>query len=736
MAIAAALGVSLSTGFQGAAAAAAEAKPSAAARVPPDAAAWRDLTPAVAAISRDPLDIALCAVAVDRTSGWLYIQPQDCGLWRSTDQGRTFQQIGQEVINKGTRHSHSWASVQVHPEGGKITVYSMCSYWRVPMGLCGYSLDGGNTWKEFVKFGRQPTAGTMNWDGDCSVVLCGGWPDHRGLFYSSDGGAHWIRRDWSKADTLHQRFGFFYQGFGIFSPRVLVTSTGEATLRSEDAGKTWTEIGKHGASGPVWFFKGKPYWMSGSGVLTTDDAGKTWTLVGSKLPTFGVAGPYFGKDERHIVVATATGFYETFDGGAAWHKLAPYPPAVSGVGFLWSSFGYDPIHDVLYAHADRTQTKFKYGETGVTGKLELKRWTAAEAPARPEKPAAAPQTGNAKPCLSAVWFTSLQTGFAVGDRGTILKTADGGASWAVQQTAGPRDHLYALHFPTADKGCAVGYLATGFDTSDGGAAWARRLIGTKDRTLYAVHFPDARTGYATSEGSTVYKTTDGGKSWTPRRWREPGPYEFFSYAVHFTSRETGYVAGELGLLEKTTDGGATWILQTTGTKDTLCSLWFTDADTGYAVGDRGMILKTTDGGTHWVSQTSGTDSWLSAVHFPDRAIGYAVGESGTVLKTIDAGAHWLPQTSGTKNHLYSVHFPDVKAGHAVGDRGTVLKTSDGGASWALQTFGPRIPPPDLSRETPASGTWVGEWRDRQDKLARPVAPPTGWSADYAAGTGT
>ncbi len=692
--IAAVTGASLSTGFVGAAA---EAGPSTATWVPPDAAAWQDLTPTIAALADDPTDIALCTVAVDRTNGWLYAQPQNCGLWRSKDQGRTFQQIGRDVINKGTRHSHSWASVQVHPEGGKIALFSMCSYWRVPMGLCGYSLDGGDTWKEFVKFGRQPTAGAMNWDGDCSIVLCSGWPDHRGLFYSSDGGRHWIRRDWSKADSSSQRFGFFYQGYGIFSPSVLVTSTGDVTLRSEDAGKTWTEIGKHGASGPVWFFKGKPYWMSGSGVLTTDDAGKTWTLVGSKLPTFGVAGPYFGKDERHIVVATATGFYESTDGCNAWHKLAPYPPAFAGVGFLWSSFGYDPIHDVVYAHADRTQTKFKYGESGVTGKLELKRWAAAAAPVRPERPAAAPRTGAAKPCLSAVWFTSPQTGFAVGDRGTILKTADEGASWTVQQTAGVRDHLYALHFPTADKGYAVGYLAAGFDTSDGGATWAPRLVGTKDRTLYAVHFADARTGYAASEGSTVYKTTDGGKSWTPRRWREPGPYEFLSYAVHFTSAETGYVAGELGLLQKTTDGGATWVLQATGTKDTLCSLWFTDADTGYAVGDRGTILKTADGGAHWVSQTSGTASWLSAVHFPDRTTGYAVGESGTVLKTSDAGAHWLPQTSGTKNHLYSVHFPDLKTGCAVGDRGTILKTADGGASWVSQTVPAAFPSPDAEK---------------------------------------
>jgi photosystem II stability/assembly factor-like uncharacterized protein len=585
------LGMSISTSFQGAAAAAAEARPSAAVWVPPDAAAWQDLTPAIAAIADDPTDIALCTVAVDRTNGWLYAQPQNCGLWRSKDQGRTFQQIGRDVIIKGTRHSHSWASVQVHPEGGKIAVFSMCSYWRVPMGLCGYSLDGGDTWQEFVKFGRQPTAGAMNWDGDSSVVLCSGWPDHRGLFYSSDGGRHWIRRDWSKMDC-------FYQGYGIFSPSVLVTSTGEITLRSEDAGKTWTEIGRHGACGPVWFFKGKPYWMSNSGILTSGDAGKTWTLVGSKLPAWGVAGPYFGKDERHIVVATATGFFETFDGGNAWHKLAPYPPVFAGVGFLWSSFGYDPFHDILYAHVDRTQTKFKYGESGGTAKLELRRWTAAAAPARAEKPPAAPRIDFAAPCLSGVWFTNPQTGFAVGERGTILRTADGGASWTLQQTAGPRDHLYAVHFTSAETGYVAGELGTIRKTTDGGATWVAQTSGTKD-TLCSLWFTEADTGCAVGDRGTVLKTIDGGEHWTA---------------------------------------------QTSGTNAWLSSVYFPDRTTGYAVGESGTILKTTDAGAHWLAQASGTRNHLYAVHFPSAKIGYVVGDRGTILKTTDGGVSSVAQS--------------------------------------------------------------------------------------------
>ena len=297
---------------------------------------------------------------------------------RSKDQGRTIQQIGADVINNGgARHAHSWASVQVHPNGGKITALTMCSGWVEPMGMDGYSLDHGTTWKELIKFGRQFTLGTINWDGDCKILLCTGWPDHGGLLYSSDGGMHWFQRNWGRARHL-------YQGVGIFSAKVLVASvrsTESATLRSEDAGKTWTKIGSYDTSGPVWFFKGKPYWMSRTGVLTTSDTGKTWTVVGSKLPVEGFAGPYFGKNEKHMVVATArNGFYETMDGGTSWHPLAPYPAVFpADMTLLWHSFGYDPVHDILYAHSDKPRDgKSTQVLPMSTAKLELKRWSGAK----------------------------------------------------------------------------------------------------------------------------------------------------------------------------------------------------------------------------------------------------------------------------------------------------------------------------------------------------------------------
>lgn len=52
----------------------------------------------------------------------------------------------------------------------------------------------------------------------------------------------------------------------------------------------------------------------------------------------------------------------------------------------------------------------------------------------------------------------------------------------------------------------------------------------------------------------------------------------------------------IGRIFKTVDGGTNWSLLTSGTTNSLSSVYFTDANTGYAVGENGTILKTTNGG--------------------------------------------------------------------------------------------------------------------------------------------
>jgi len=72
--------------------------------------------------------------------------------------------------------------------------------------------------------------------------------------------------------------------------------------------------------------------------------------------------------------------------------------------------------------------------------------------------------GNA---LNGVSFTDANTGTAVGEAGTIVRTTDGGETW-VTQDSGTTSALNGVSFTDANTGTAVGQNGTILRTTDGG----------------------------------------------------------------------------------------------------------------------------------------------------------------------------------------------------------------------------------------------------------------------------
>src|SRR5712692_5127368 len=119
--------------------------------------------------------------------------------------------------------------------------------------------------------------------------------------------------------------------------------------------------------------------------------------------------------------------------------------------------------------------------------------------------------GNA---LYAVSFVDANTGTAVGARGTILRTTDGGATWTPQMS-GTTNYLVGVSFVDANTGTAVGGRGTILRTTDGGATWTPQTSGTTD-SLSAVSCADANTCTTVGGFNTILRTTDGGATWTPQ----------------------------------------------------------------------------------------------------------------------------------------------------------------------------------------------------------------------------
>ncbi len=330
--------------------------------------------------------------------------------------------------------------------------------------------------------------------------------------------------------------------------------------------------------------------------------------------------------------------------------------------------------------------------------------------------------------LSSVFFADANTGYIVGDSGTILKTLDGGLNWLTQNslTLFP---LYSVFFVSPDSGYAVGQNGTIIKTTDGGATWSSQASCTSF-SLTSVYFPDHQTGYIVGmgswEGGITLKTTDSGTTWNIIN------SDIWSLrSVYFTDADIGFVIGghfyypgSHEVVRKTMDGGTTW------TNDTLSygsgyltSVYFTDSLNGFVAGAFGMplggggVYSTSDGGNYWSWQF--IPVYTSSVFFTSADTGYISGESsingyGTVVKTVNGGFSWSGNLVETQLSLNSVFFTHADTGYVAGNHGMILKTTNGGGypvgikeqpkNGSLMTIHPNPVRDKLTIETSMKGT--------------------------------
>ena len=86
-------------------------------------------------------------------------------------------------------------------------------------------------------------------------------------------------------------------------------------------------------------------------------------------------------------------------------------------------------------------------------------------------------------------FIDTNNGFAVGARGTILKTTDGGNNWEII-TGETEDDLYGVSFTDSNIGTVVGNFGAILRTTDAGSHWTIQREGISD-VLFGVSFTDA-----------------------------------------------------------------------------------------------------------------------------------------------------------------------------------------------------------------------------------------------------
>src|SRR6187431_2126769 len=81
--------------------------------------------------------------------------------------------------------------------------------------------------------------------------------------------------------------------------------------------------------------------------------------------------------------------------------------------------------------------------------------------------------------LNSVKFVNAQTGIAVGDLGTILRSTNGGESWE-QYNTNFLNQIFSLAYSDQNKVFAVGDDGLVIKSTNSGVAWERISIGTND----------------------------------------------------------------------------------------------------------------------------------------------------------------------------------------------------------------------------------------------------------------
>jgi photosystem II stability/assembly factor-like uncharacterized protein len=250
---------------------------------------------------------------------------------------------------------------------------------------------------------------------------------------------------------------------------------------------------------------------------------------------------------------------------------------------------------------------------------------------------------------------------AVGQRGHIVHSADGGGSWQQAQVPVSSD-LTAVRFVDERQGWAVGHDGVVLHSADGGLSWMLQLDGRRandllvgylqeraaaqpqsaeakrllvearryqaqgaDKPFLDVWFADAKNGFVVGAYNLIFRTADGGASWQPWFDRTDNPKLLNLHAIAPAGGGL-YIVGEGGLVLRLDSAAQRFDARPTPYPGSFFGVIGT-SDTVLAFGLRGNAYRSDDGGNRWDKVEAGLTSTIVA----------GTSLPGGVLALADAG---------------------------------------------------------------------------------------------------
>ena len=117
-----------------------------------------------------------------------------------------------------------------------------------------------------------------------------------------------------------------------------------------------------------------------------------------------------------------------------------------------------------------------------------------------------------------------------------------GTTWAPQRS-GTSATLYHIDFRNEDDGWAVGERGTILRTTDGGQTWSPVKAPVRS-TLLSVKFASDKDGWIVGRGGVILRSEDGGQTWAP----QPGNRTRENLYALFVEKKNGWAVGGNGVV--------------------------------------------------------------------------------------------------------------------------------------------------------------------------------------------
>jgi photosystem II stability/assembly factor-like uncharacterized protein len=633
-----------------------------------------------------------------------YFGSVDGGVWKTTDAGTVWTPLfdSQPIASIGAIAVAPSDPNTVYVGTGESDIRSSLSF-----GDGVYkSIDAGRTWSHIGLDDTRHISRIVVDPRDPKIVYVGalghayGSNEQRGVYKSTDGGAHW-----TKALDSGNDIGVADLAMASDNPNLLFATTwhthrpvwstyapidgrGSGLYRSQDAGKTWSHLtgnglpaGDWGRSGVAVTPDGKRVYalISGkdAGLYRSDDGGDHWTQISSD-PRITSRAWYFSgitvdPQNPDVIYMPNVALYRSTDGGKTitivrgapggddYHQIWIDPKNSASMvlgtdqgttvsvdrGQTWTSWYNQPTAQIYHLTTDDRFPYIVYGTQQDSGGVAVySRTDYGQITPRHWFPGGPSESGYVALDPNNHDIIFLAGAYGSVERFNLKTTLSQDVSpwpvplWGTEiyQRKYRAPWAPVLVFSPADKQSL--YFGTQFvlKTTDGGLHWAAI---SPDLTGAAKDLDKQKSeGPPTTENST-------------RR----GFGVVYSLAPSPLDKDLIWVGSDTGLIHLTRDGGRSWRNVTPPklsdwSKISLIEASHFDPATAYAAIDRSRledqtpyIYRTRDYGTTWQLITNGirSTSFLRAVREDPKTKGllFAGTELGIYVSFHD-GDHWLP----------------------------------------------------------------------------------------------